>query len=236
MDNPGKKGISNKQSSEHEKWQEKLAPQPGQAPTGVSIFVGLLRQSPSDANSYELFRTLDMSSCLQFLKEDVVHLEELPEDKSPFGSLGGSKVYVRVGAKITSVRTSTRTFTAGASAPDEFDLDIRLGSRGASVSTGTEQTIPDTGCGDACDTIAPFTDPDTGCAPPQTLQNCPTIGCIPTRAGISICFCAPFTQDCITPGTCQNTCHTCQTQCGRFCMIQTRILTQCNPRGCVVKA
>ena len=131
MDDAGKKGERNKQLSGYEKWVEKLAPKPGQTPTGVSTFVGLLRQSPSDPDAYELFQTLDMGSSLQIRKEDVVHLEDLASDKSPFGALGGSRVYVRVGATITSLRTSTSTFTAGASAPDDFDLDIRLGARPA---------------------------------------------------------------------------------------------------------
>jgi hypothetical protein len=239
MDDTSKKADRNKQSQAHAKWEEKLAPKPGQAPSGVRTFVGLLRRSPSDESAYELFQTLDMSSSLLIRQEDVVHLEELAPDKSPFGTLGGSKVFVRLGAEITSIRTSTSTFTAGSSSPDDFDLDIRLGGgagRSADISTGP-QTIPDTGCGNDCETIPPFTDPDTGCASPQTILNCPTLGCIPTKAGISICYCAPFTQVCITQNTCQNTCQTCQTQCGRICFVpHTRIFTACNPRGCVFKA
>jgi hypothetical protein len=239
MDDTSKKTDRNKQQSPNDKWQEKLAPTPGQKPTGVSTFTGLLRQSPSDADAYELFQTLDMSSSLHIRKQDVVHLEDLPADKSPFGSLGGNKVYVRLGATITSVRTSTSTFTAGSTAADDFDLDIRLGARRSTGSPVGNQTIPDTGCGPDCDNIPPFTDPDVGGCQVLTqgaICQIQTEGCIPTKAGISICFCAPFTQRCITPGTCQNTCQTCQTQCGVRCQMHTRIAaTQCNPRGCVIK-
>lgn len=241
MDDTSKKA---KQQPVNEKWQEKLAPKPGQKPVGVRTFTGLLRQSPSDPDAYELFQTLDMSSSLQIRKEDVVHLEDIATDKSPFGTLGGNKVYVRLGATITSVRTSTSTFTAGSSAPDDFDLDIRLGARRSFASPAAENTIPDTGCGNACETIPPFTDPDVGgCKvdPPTQGAICHFFteveaACIPTKAGISICYCAPFTQNCITPGTCQNTCNTCQTQCGVRCVIHTRIAaTACNPQGCVIK-
>jgi hypothetical protein len=264
MDETSKKTDRSKQIAAHEKWQEKLAPAAGQRPTGVKPYIGLLRQSPSDADLYELFQTLDMSSSLQIRKEDVVHLEDLASDKSPFGTLGGSKLYVRLGAKITSVRTSTSTFTAGSSAPDDFDLDIRLGARRPFTSS-SPQTIPDTGCGDACDTIPPFTDPDAGgCVLLTAGAICqPTLGgagCVPTKAGISICFCAPFTQDCLTANTCNNTCqntcqtchtncgtcqtcqtqcatcHTCHTQCGgAICNLHTRLNTVCNPQGCVIK-
>lgn len=238
MDDTSKKTDRSKQSAARGKWEEKLAPKAGQKPTGVRAFVGLLRQSPTDADAYELFQTLDMSSSLQIRKEDVAHVEELPTDKSPFGTLGGSKVFVRLGAKITSVRTSTSTFTAGSSAPDEFDLDIRLGARRSFASPAADNTIPETGCGAGCDTIAPFTDPDAGgCQVLSAGAICQhTIaGCIPTQEGASICFCPPFTLGCITPGTCQNTCQTCQTQCGRACLLHTRIFTQCNPRGCVLQ-
>jgi hypothetical protein len=260
MDDAGKKGERNKQLSGYEKWVEKLAPKPGQTPTGVRTFVGLLRQSPSDPDAYELFQTLDMGSSLQIRKEDVVHLEDLASDKSPFGALGGSRVYVRVGATITSLRTSTSTFTAGTSAPDDFDLDIRLGARLPFAAT-SPQTIPETGCGAGCDTIAPFTDPDVCQIVPLTQgANCETIGCIPTKAGASVCFCAPFTQRCITANTCNNTCqntcqtcqtncgtcqtcqthcgtcHTCHTQCGgAICNLHTHLATACNPQGCVIK-
>src|SRR5438552_415081 len=124
MDDPKKKG----RAVPDEKWVERLGGRKGEAPTGVTVYVGLLRQSPSDDDEYELYLSLDMRSCLRIRKEDVAHWEDLPPDKSPFGSLGGSRVYVRAGATIKSTRTATRTFEAGAA--DEFDLDIRLGRSG----------------------------------------------------------------------------------------------------------
>src|SRR6516225_6971819 len=102
-----------------ERWVERLGAERGKTPPGVTTYVGLLRQSPDDPKSYQLYRTLDMSSCLHIEKADVVHIEELAPDKSPFGSLGGARVFVRRGAKVVSVRTATSTFEAG---EDEFDL------------------------------------------------------------------------------------------------------------------
>lgn len=206
-----------------EKWVEHLGAKGGRPPAGVKVYIGLLRESPDDAGWYQLYRTLDMRSSLHIRKEDVLHIEELPADKSPFGSLGGARVFVRRGAKIKSVRTTTSTFAAGA---DDFDLDIRLGRKTPFASSGTLEctpTIPETGCGDACENLPPFSDPDVGpchtvpatfcgCTDQCTLATC---GCPPT--GQPTCQCNPPTQtNC--PQTCIltncGTCQTCATNCG----------------------
>ena len=141
------------------------------SPQGVTSYVGLLRQSPNDDDAYELYLGLDMRSHLRIQKADVVHWENLSPEKSPFGSLGGCRVLVRKGARITSVRTATSTFESGAS--DDFDLDIRLGARASAGTGGGNQTIPETGCGTDCDTIPPFSDPDAGCKTvPATFCGC----------------------------------------------------------------
>jgi hypothetical protein len=241
-----KKGDSDKPAPD-EKWVERLRSTGGGTPTGVTTYVGLLRQSPADSNAYHLYLTLDMGSYLQIQKDDVLHLENLTPDKSPFGSLGGSRVYVRLGAQVKSVRTSTSSFSAGA--PDEFDLDIRLGGRPqrATGGGGGPQTIPDTGCGPDCDTIQPFTDPDSatcntcaftcqGC--PNTIDTCPCI----TQGGATCApICQPITRgftcltNCGTCNTCQtncgtcNTCQTCRTNCGT-CQTQCGTCHTCRTR------
>jgi len=241
MDETGKKSGSSKQPSPHDKWLEKLAPTPGQTPIGVETYVGLLRQSPSDPDTYELFQSLDMSSSLQIRKQDVVHLEELASDKSPFGTLGGSKLYVRLGAEITSVLTSKSTFAAGSSATDDFDLDIRLGARRPIASPAAGNTIPDTGCGVKCGQIPPYTDPDVKGCQLLTAACQKTINTCHTNCGT--CWTCQTCQTCQTCGvTCQTcltqcaTCHTCFTHCGgAICDLQTHLATVCNPHGCVIK-
>jgi len=215
-----------------ERWVERLGAEKGKTPAGVTTYVGLLRESPDNPKSYQLYRTLDMRSCLYLEKADVVHIEELAPDKSPFGSLGGARVFVRRGAKVVSVRTATSTFEAGT---DDFDLDLRLGRSVAFASSGTLEctpTIPETGCGNDCDNQPPFSDPDVGpCHTLRTACGCTaqctlaTCGCPPT--GQPTCQCNPPTrtncpQTCIITncGTCETcatncgTCQTCATNCG----------------------
>jgi hypothetical protein len=228
MEDPKKKTPPASKSAPNEKWLERLGVSSGEAPGGIAVYVGLLRQNPADDSQYQLYQTLDMRSCLHIGKADVVHIEELAADKSPFGSLGGARVFVRAGSKIQSVRTSTNTFEAGA---DDFDLDIRLGPLSPRATSSTaacgNPSVPETQCGDACNTLPPFSDPDVGpChTVPQTICGCTakctidTCGCPPT--GQPTCQCNPPTartncaQTCILTncGTCQ-TCNTCATNCG----------------------
>lgn len=225
----------------NENWVKHLSGK-GEAPEGVKTYVGLLRQSPSDPDVYEVYLGLDMRSCLHVQKKDVVHWEDLPADKSPFGTLGGSRIYVRLGANIKSVTTSTSTFEAGAE--DEFDLDIRLGGRQAIAAAGDNQTIPNTGCGAACETISPFTfgancgfletafpcvateglcgvtQATCVCPPTQGGKTCGA-NCLITRALTCVTRCGTC-QTCQTQcGTC-NTCATCRTNCGTCNTCNTR--------------
>jgi hypothetical protein len=232
-------------------WVDHLGGQGATAPTGVTPYVGLLRESPDDESMYQLYLGLDMRSCLYIQKADVAHWEDLPKEKSPFGSLGGSRVYVKDGAKIKSVRTTATTFESGA--VDEFDLDIRLGSRSGFAAAGN-QTIPETGCGAACETIPPFTDPDvcqvaTGfatCDRACTIND--TCVCPPTRGGktcgVNCQITRAFTCTCHTLQTCNTNCGTCQTcatcatQCGTCathcgtCRVNT-CNTKCGQETCV---
>jgi hypothetical protein len=232
MDDPKKKPAPGSKPVPDEKWLERLGSPGSETPAGVTTYVGLLRQSTRNESEYQLYQTLDMGSCLHIQKSDVLHIEELPADKSPFGSLGGARVFVRLGAKIKSVKTSTSTFEAGA---DDFDLDIRVGAKAAATGGGGgDLTIPDTGCGDACNNLPPFSDPDVGpCkSVPQTFCGCTgkctlnTCGCPPT--GQPTCKCNPVTvptncvhtcviTNCGTCATCATncgTCQTCNTNCG----------------------
>jgi len=253
MDDSRKKGDRSGRSGPDESWVERLRGKKGEAPAGVTVYLGLLRQKPNDDKVYELYLGLDMRACLQIQKEDVVHWEDLPADKSPFGSLGGSRVFVRDGATIKSIRTATSTFESGAG--DEFDLDVRLGRSAFAGTGGGNATIPETGCGAACETIPPFT--QAGCQQQTAFQtfcgNCTidTCPCPPTQGGktcgvncqitraftcISNCpsncqTCATCPTACATQcGTCATNCGTCNTQCGT-CRVNT-CNTKCGQETC----
>src|SRR5215213_8533909 len=70
---------------------------PGSA--GLTTFVGLLGRSPK-AGRWLLYLGLDMTVYVEIKEEDIVHSEQLPPDKSPFGSLGGTRVYVKKDAEV----------------------------------------------------------------------------------------------------------------------------------------
>jgi hypothetical protein len=238
MDESEKKPPASAKPVPNEDWLERLGHRSGETPAGVTTYVGLLRQSPEDQNVYQLYQTLDMASSLQIQKADVAHMEELPAGQSPFGSLGGTRVFVRHGAKIKSVKTATSTFEAGAT--DEFDLDVKLGARSPASNEGSlvcTPTIPETGCGAECDKTAPFTDPDVGCkTTPQTFCGC-TANCTAVTAcaacpptGQPTCQCSAAA--CVTRTNCAqtcvltrcatcNSCQTCNTNCGTCVTCQT---------------
>lgn len=66
-----------------------------------------------------------MNRCVEIQESDIVHAEQLPPERSPFGSLGGATVFVRKGAQVPTTRSVSHTHTAEG---DEFDLDIRIGA------------------------------------------------------------------------------------------------------------
>ena len=232
------KGGRSSPSGPDESWVKRMTAGKGETPEGVKTYVGLLRQSPSDEDVYWVYPSLDMRSCLHVQKADVVHWEDLPPDKSPFGSLGGSRIYVRLGARVKAVTTTTSTLEAGAE--DEFDLDVRLGARGALSLAAEQQTIPDTGCGAACEGLPNFTfSPDCGfletafpCVATEglcgaTLNTCV---CPPTQGGKTCGVNCQITRA-LTCVTRCGTCQTCQTRCGT-CATCGTCRTQCGQNTC----
>src|SRR5215510_4924827 len=115
-----KKGGDPKKPLQEDPIVQRLVSDTTHPPTGLTSYVGLLYRS-SRAGHWMLYLTLDMSLCVEIQEDDIVHSEQLSPDKSPFGSLGGTQLFVRKGAKVTTTRTVSRTHEAGAK--DEFDLD-----------------------------------------------------------------------------------------------------------------
>jgi hypothetical protein len=205
-----------------------------QAPTGLTSYVGLLSRSPT-AGRWRLYLSLDMSAYVEFAEEDIVHSEQLPADRSPFGSLGGTQIFVKKGAEVTATQTVTRTVEAGGAA-DEFDLDIRLGAPASmaaaaalyrtkigNVPGGTCETCRtqcDTCPGDTCRTCG--TCHHGVCAAAQPLLVNTKIGVGGTCETCATCDTCRTVCDQATCNTCHTgvcatcaTCHTCQTLCGQ---------------------
>jgi hypothetical protein len=176
----------------------RLQSSPGQTPTGVTSFVGLLGRSPKQGY-WLLYLTLDMTKSVEIQETDIIHSEQLPPDKSPFGSLGGTRVFVKQDASVTTTQSVSRKHDASAAA-DEFDLDIQLGAVAPPIP------IPRTDFGFTCDDTCPRTQCDT----------CPRTQCATCRTCNTHCgqnTCTPTCQTCNTQcGTCPG--NTCNTQCG----------------------
>lgn len=103
----------------------RLRSKPGEPPAGLTSFVGLLGRSPKPGY-WLLYLNLDMSRSVEIAESDIVHAEKLSPEQSPFGGLGGTRVFVKRDAHVT--HTATQTQEASTAAPDEFDLDIRTGA------------------------------------------------------------------------------------------------------------
>ena len=159
------------------------------APVGVASYVGLLGRSSKDGY-WLLYLTLDMTHWLEISEADIVHSEQLPADRSPFGSLGGTQVFVKATATLTTSKTASVVHPAN-EPPDEFDLDIELG---AAVKPAVSFTVQET-----CRTC------HTNCGP-----TCP-----PVKTCITCATCQTHCGTCVqTCGVAQHTCATC----GRTCL------------------
>lgn len=178
----------------------------GQTPTGVTSFVGLMGRSPRPGY-WLLYLGLDMSRSVEIQEADIVHSEQLAPDQSPFGSLGGTRVFVKQNAQVTSSQTTSQTKDASDAAADEFDLDIRLGGQvsPAQPRFPTQVTCPD---GSACRTCDGTCGDDT--CPRTQCGTCPVTHCntCHTQCGTCINTC---------PNTCPNTCNTCANTCPNTC-------------------
>lgn len=174
---------------------------------GLTSYIGLLGRSSKDGY-WLLYPTLDMSTSLEIQESDIVHSEPLPPEQSPFGGLGGTRVFVRKGAQVTTTRTISRTHQAGDG--DEFDLDIRVGKLVFAKPPFTADCLP---------TINPWACWVGGGGPGS-------FDCPPPGPPVSVGSCDPT---CATCGTCP-TCHTCPTKCGTcqtFCACYTNVQDSC---------
>ncbi len=216
-----------KQPLQEESVVARLKGASGGGPAGLTTYTGLLGRS-SKEGYWLLYPTLDMSTSIEIQESDVVHGETLPPEQSPFGGLGGTRVFVRKGAQVTTTRTISRTHQAGAG--DEFDLDIRVGRRASPRRPALLATC--------------VTDGAESCGPGPTDINCETRGgsCNTCGGTCAItCGCGgtgrvSCDDDCATRQTCvtdchQGTCLTCPTQCNQpTCTCPT----QCNQGTCQV--
>jgi hypothetical protein len=164
----------------------RLRPAPGQAPVGVTSYIGLLGKSPKEGY-WLLYLTLDMSQWVEINEADIVYSEQLPPDRSPFGSLGGTQVFVKQNATLITSKTVSQTHPAN-EPPDEFDLDVRLGGGASAIPLAATVGVTCQGC------------VQTQCNQATCANTCPNT-CANT---------CPNT----CPNTC-NTCNTCRTQCNQ---------------------
>jgi hypothetical protein len=179
-----------------------------QTPTGVTSFVGLLGRSPKPGY-WLLYLSLDMSRTVEIAEADIIYSEQLTPEKSPFGSLGGTQVFVKQDAQVTRAQTSSQTQDASEAAADEFDLDIRLGaSSTAQPRFLTQVTCPD---GSAC----------------RTCDGTCDVTCLRQHTCARTCNTQCNQHTCVDTQCNQNTCV--NTQCNQ----NTCVNTQCNQQTCV---
>jgi hypothetical protein len=190
-----------KQPLQEESIVARLTGGSGETPAGVTTYTGLLGRS-SREGYWLLYPTLDMSTSLEIQEADIVHSEPLPPEQSPFGGLGGTRVFVRKGAQVTTTRTVSRASQAGGG--DEFDLDIQVGGP-ASGQTSILAPI----------TIEPICNTEFCTRTCNTRCNQFTCNTCPTRCNQATC---QLTCTCNTQCN-QATCNTCQTRCGQITCI-----------------
>jgi len=226
-------------SPQEEAIMSRLKQAPGHAPVGVTTYIGLLGRSQKEGY-WLLYLTLDMSQWVEINEADIVHSEQLPPERSPFGSLGGTQVFVKQNASLITSKTVSKTHAAN-EPPDDFDLDVQLGGgvSAPAISLGTTiGNIPrgtcDT-CRTQCDTCPGDTCITCGGTCHTACGTCVT--CATCQTHCNQATCAATCQTCQTQcnqNTCvqtqcnQNTCHTCQTQCNQNTCAQT----QCNQATC----
>lgn len=224
----GKKGNGPEKSLQEDRILARLVDDSTQITAGLISYTGLLRRSPKQGY-WQLYPSLDMSLCIEIREEDIVHSEQLPPDQSSFGSLGGSQVFVKKDAKVTTTRTISRTHEAGEGG-DEFDLDIRLGGGGARLAQQCFGTEAGTTCAAECG--------GGGTGDAGTCLTCASCGdtCFRTCRDTCRTQCDTCPGDtCLqTCDTCNQTCNTCRTRCGQATCNQTcqTCQTKCGQATC----
>lgn len=182
----------------------------GTPPGGLASYTGLLGRSSKDGH-WVLYLNLDMSRYVEVREDDIVHAEQLPPERSPFGSLGGTTVFVKKGAQVTTTTSVSQTHAAEG---DEFDLDIRIG--------GGQQMVA------APNTNGPGCTFGTGC----TGGECPTGAnrtCLTCVSCGGTCRATCF-DTCIRTDCNQQTCDTCRTQCDATCVTCNQTCATCQTR------
>lgn len=195
---PGNPGAESESGAAHvDDYVRRMRPNPEDPPQRVVVLSGLL--GDSDRPGWRrLYLSRDLNRYAEFRDEDLVYREAIPAEQPPMRGFESSRVGVRRGARIDFI------VSRQGQPLDEFDLDLRIGSRGAAALP-----IPNTLLGWWC----PGGSDDFGCFE--------TPGCQLATAVQATCR---YT-DCN-----QGTCHTCQTQCGQrtcTCGEATCIFTQC---------
>ena len=196
---------------------------------GVLPLTGFVNRGAKDGE-WLLYTGLDMSRHLEITEADILDFERLSPEESPFGRLGGTRVFVRNNADVRAAQQSVG---------DEFDLDIRIAGIQAAAKEICEGTEGGTTCAAECagNTAIPCTDNCTIGCPPPTQHTCPTdcgATCKDTCATCNQKTCQTCNTHCN-----QATCHTCATKCHQNTCDQTcnqatchTCATKCNQNTC----
>ncbi|MGW6793881.1 hypothetical protein [Streptomyces chartreusis] len=207
---------------------EHVAPDPSQPVQRTLNLRGLLGNS--DREGYQrIYFSTDLDYFAEFKTEDIVHTEAITPDQPPFVGLDATSVSIKRDASIQYSRISPE-----GEAPDEFDMDIRVGPEVAEAAAGTVFTrlTP------RLRTLGPITPP--GGLRPLTWNTTPPCytgagSCVACHTGPQWPTCGGTCRD-NTCGTCQTcdtqchqgTCQTCQTQCQQgTCQTCQTCQTQC---------
>jgi hypothetical protein len=198
---------------------DRMKPDPGQVATKLVTLVGL--PGKSDRASYQrLYLTAKLDYYAEFQISAMMHTETVPADQSPIAGQEATSVSLARDAAIQYIwATSVQPI-------DEFDLDVRLGARGAvpAVSAISGPTCPHNNTCDVCtNTCADSCFSCDTCATQCQGHTCRTCNatCSPTCPGT----CQTCNQQ-----TCQMTCN--QQTCQMTCDQQTCQVTACDDDTC----
>lgn len=193
---------------------ERLRPDPAQPAQQTVVLVGFLGDSDRPGRR-RLYFTEQLDYYAEFRTDDVVSLNPVSAEESPFPGHEGTEVILKRDATIEYTHTRTPRPV------DEFDLDVRLGSAG----TAAALPFPTRATCDTCRTDCFGRTCDT------CLRTCDTC-----QTQCNQATCAPTCATCATrcnQATCAPTCATCATQCNQAtCVTCQTCDTQCNQPTC----